>query len=160
MARMASSSNDAPVKSESIRTEARGHVVTTSGTARIIPSTSAVEQFDKSTTRICLPMGDKANAICHWERRETGSLSLTTADVNRPAVRSVRSAILTSQPTARGGLLSLSSDAIRVLLCLSHDEYPSLSANRDDCVVSSWRGGFSLLLVPTVKRPAKAAAKY
>jgi hypothetical protein len=42
MARMASSSNHAPVKSESIRTEVRVHVVTTPGTAGIILSTSMV----------------------------------------------------------------------------------------------------------------------
>ena len=46
---------DAPVKSESIRTEPRGRVVTSSGSARIISWTSTEERFDRSTTRICLP---------------------------------------------------------------------------------------------------------
>src|SRR4029077_9074576 len=42
-------------KSESIRTEPRGCVVTKSGTARAIFSTSTAEQFDRSTNRTCLP---------------------------------------------------------------------------------------------------------
>src|ERR1700690_4408184 len=53
--RMASWSKDAPLKSESIKTEPQGRVVTTSGTARKIFPTSAAEQFDRSSRRICLP---------------------------------------------------------------------------------------------------------
>jgi hypothetical protein len=41
------------VKSESIKTEPRCRVVTTSGRVRTIFSTSPAEQFDRSTRRIC-----------------------------------------------------------------------------------------------------------
>jgi len=49
MARSASWSNAAFVESASIRTEPRVCAVTTSGTARTVFSTSAAEQFDRST---------------------------------------------------------------------------------------------------------------
>ena len=52
MVRMAASSNVAPVKSTSARTEAGGCAVTISGTSRAIFSTSAGEQAEQSQ-RIC-----------------------------------------------------------------------------------------------------------
>src|ERR1700736_3214064 len=109
MARKASSLNDAPVKSESIRTEPRGRVVTNSGTARAIFSTSTAEQFDRVDLQDLLAvMVDEADSFVHIAKPKAITRRQRSAILSLPFFRLSRSRF-------RRGLRSLAGNGSLLL---------------------------------------------